>query len=62
MIAMERLNVVRQVTTEEQAERLLAKGFTRRGGQAEAAVPAIPATAQDKKAAKGKKAGESDGA
>lgn len=38
MITMERLNVARQVATEEQAERLAQKGFTRTGGTAEAAV------------------------
>lgn len=38
MIILERLNVVRQVATEEQAAKLEKQGFTRTGGSAEGAA------------------------
>lgn len=35
MITLKRLNVVREVATDEQADKLVAQGFSRAGGSAE---------------------------
>lgn len=41
MIILKRLNVVRQVATEEQAAKLEKQGFTRTGGTAEEAAATV---------------------